>query len=81
MEWPIDTMEEFVENFYSFEYYGNLHSTDDTNDNDDEEYNDHQTITLENEHVENEMDESEQLGLEIDKNSDVPIVIDDEKCA
>ena len=27
-KWVIDTMEEFVENFYSFEYSGNLYSTD-----------------------------------------------------
>ena len=46
-KWVIDTTEELLENFYSFEYIGNLHSTDDTNDSDDEENNDYQTITLE----------------------------------
>ena len=35
----IDTMEEFEENFVSFEYSGNLHSADVTNDNDDQEDN------------------------------------------
>ena len=45
-KWIIDTMDEFVDNSYSFEYSGNLHSTDDTNDSDDEEDNDYQTITL-----------------------------------
>ena len=32
-------MEEFVENFYSFECSDNLHSTDDTNDSDNKEDN------------------------------------------
>ena len=71
-------MEEFVENFYSFKYSGNLHSTDDTNDNDDEEDNDYQTINLETEDAEKKIVEPEQTDLEIDKNLDIPIVIDDE---
>lgn len=48
------TAEEFLENFYSFEFSGNLHSTDDSNDSDDKEDNDYQTITLETEDVEEE---------------------------
>ena len=31
-------MEELVEKVYSFEYSGNLYSTNDTNDSDDEEF-------------------------------------------
>ena len=67
--WVIDTMKEFVENFYSFEY-SNIHSTDDTNDNDDEKNNDYQTITPKT--------EDEEEDLEINKILDIPIVIDDE---
>ena len=55
---------------------GNLHSTDDTNNSDDEEDNDYQTITLETENVEEEIDEPELIDLEIDKNLDIHIVID-----
>ena len=54
--WVIDTMEEFAENFYSFECSGNLHSKDDTNHSDDEEDNDYQIITLETEVVGEEID-------------------------
>ena len=72
-------MEEFV-NFSSFEYSGNLHSTNNTNNSDDEKDNG-QTITLETEDVEEEIDESEQIALEIDKNLNIPIAIDDEQCA
>ena len=53
-KWVIDTAEEFLENFYSFEFSGNLHSTDDSNDSDDKEDNDYQAITLETEDVEEE---------------------------
>ena len=71
-------MKEFVENFYSFEYNESLHSTDDTHESDDEEGNNHLTITLETEDVDEEMEEFEQLDLEIGKNLDIPITIDDE---
>ena len=47
----IDTVEEFVENFYSFEYSDNLDSNDDTNDSDDKEDNEYQIITLEMENA------------------------------
>ena len=67
-----------MENFYSFEYSGNLHSTDDTNDSDDEEDNDYRNISLETEDVQEERDEPEQIDLEIDKNLDILIVIDNE---
>ena len=53
-KWLIDTTEEFLENFYSFEFSGNLHSTDDGNHSDDKEDNDYQAITLETEDVEEE---------------------------
>ena len=42
---------------------------------------DYQTITLEMAGVEQEIDEPEQIDLEIDKNLDIPIVINDEECA
>ena len=71
-------MKEFVENFYSFEHSENLHSTDDTHASDDEEDNDHLTIILETEDMDEEIEEFEQLDLEIGKNSDIPITIDDE---
>ena len=71
-------MEEFVENFYSVKYSGNLYLTDDTNDSDEEEGNDYQTINLETKDVEEEIFEPEQIDLEIDKNLDISIVTDDE---
>ena len=74
-------MDEFVDNSYSFEYSGNLHSTDDTNDSDDEEDNDYQTITLWTEDVGEEIDEPEQIDLEIDKNLVTSIVTADKYCA
>ena len=49
-----------------------------TNDGDDEEDNDYQTITLETEDVEEEIDEPQQKDFEIDKSLDIPIVTDDE---
>ena len=73
-KWVIDTMEEFVES--SFECSGNLPSTDDTNASNDEEDNDYYTITLGMEDVKEEKDEPEQVDLKIDKNLDIPIVID-----
>ena len=76
--WVINTIEMFVEEFYSFEYSGNLHSVDDTNDSDDKKEIDYQTITLETENVKEEIDDPEQTDSEIDKNLDIPIVIDDE---
>ena len=71
-------MEEFVENFYSVKYSGNLYLTGDANDNDDEEGNDYQTINLETKDVEEEIVEPEQIDLEIENNLDISIVTDDE---
>ena len=71
-------MKEFVENFHSFEHSENLHSTDDTHASDDEEDNNHLTIILETEDMDEEIEEFEQLDLEIGKNLDIPITIDDE---
>ena len=51
------------------------------NDTDGENGNDYQTITLETEDVDEEIDEPEQIHLETDKNLDTTIVIDDEYCA
>ena len=62
-KWVIDTTEEFVEKFYSFEYSGNLLSTDDTNDSDDEDDNNCRCIILEMEDVMEEIDEPEQMDL------------------
>ena len=45
-KWVINTLEEFVENFFSFDDSGNLHSINYTNDSDGDEDNDCQTITL-----------------------------------
>ena len=77
-KWVIDTKREFTENVYSFEYSSNLHSTNSTFQLSDDEDNDYQTITLETEVVEEEIDERLQIGLEIGKNLDMPIVTDDE---
>ena len=38
---------------------------------------DYQTITLETDDVEEEIDAPEQIDLEIDKNLEMPVVIDD----
>ena len=47
-KWVVDTMEEFVLNFYSYEYTGNF-SIDDNEDDDDEDY---QTIIIESNETE-----------------------------
>ena len=77
-KWVTDDEEELVENFYSFKYIGNRHSTNDTNDSNDKEDNDYQTIALKAEDVEDEIDDPEEIDLEIDKNLDIPTVTDDE---
>ena len=71
-------MEEFLENLYNFEYSCIPHSTDDTNNSNHGEDNDGQTITFETENVEEEIDGPEQIDVEIDKNLDLRMVIDDE---
>lgn len=69
-------MKQFIEKFYRLEYSGNLHSTNDTNDSNEEIGNDYRTITPEAEDVEEEIDEPEQIDLEIDQNLDIPTAID-----
>ena len=73
-KWVVDTMEEFVQNFYTFEYSRN--QSVNTNDSKDEEEDDYQTIVLEPENEENEEGEksqSEKIDLEINK--DIPILV------
>ena len=69
-------MKQFIEKFYRLEYSGNLHSTNDTNDSNEEIGNDYRTITPEAEDVEEEIDEPEQIDLGIDQNLDIPTAID-----
>ena len=69
-------MKQFIEKLYRLEYSGNLHSTDDTNDSNEEIGNDYRTITPEAEDVEEEIDEPEQIDLGIDQNLDIPTAID-----
>ena len=71
-------MKQFIEKFYRLEYSGNLHSTNDTNDSNEEIGNDYRTITPEAEDVEEEIDEPEQIDLGIDQNLDIPTAIDGE---
>ena len=73
----VDTMEEFIQNFYTFEYSGN--QSVDTNDSEDEEEDDCQTIVLEPEIEEDEekgKSQSDKIDLEIDKDIPVSIIID-----
>ena len=73
-KWVVDTMEEFIQNFYTFEYSGNQ-----SVDSEDEEDHDYQTIVLEPENEEGEEREKSQsnkIDLEINKDIPVPIVID-----
>ena len=44
-KWVVDTMEEFIKNFYTFKYNGNR--SVDTSDSENEEDDDYQTIVLE----------------------------------
>ena len=43
-KWVVDTMEEFIQNFYTFEYSGN--QSLDTSASEDEDEDDYQTIML-----------------------------------
>ena len=74
-------MEKFIENSHSFEYSGNLHSADDTNNSDGEEDNGCQTINLEAKDVDQEIDEPTNWVKNWYKKLDVLIVTDDEWCA
>ena len=72
----VDTMEELIQNFYTFEYSRN--QSNDTSDNKDKEKDDYQTIVLEPESEEDEgrkKSQSNKIDLEIDKNIPVPILI------
>ena len=51
-KWVVDTMDEFIQNIYTFEYSGN--QSVDTSDSKDEEEDDNQTIALEPENDEDE---------------------------
>ena len=69
-KWVVDLTEEFVQNFYTFEY--NRNQSVNTNDSKDEEEDDYQTIVLEPENEENEdreKSQSEKIDLEI--NNDI----------
>lgn len=57
---------------YRFEYSSNLHSTGDTNDNDESEDNDYYSCNG------RYAGGNEQIDLEIDKNLDIQIVTDGE---
>ena len=57
-KWVVDTMEKFIQNFYTFEYSGN--ESVDTSSSEDEEEDDYQTIVLEPENEEDEYREKSQ---------------------
>ena len=74
-KWVVDTMEEFIQNFYTFEYSGN--QSIDTSDSENEEEDDYQTTVLEPENEEDEETEksqSDKIDLEIDKGIPIPII-------
>ena len=52
LKWVVDTMEEFIQNFYTFRYSRN--QSVDNSDSKDEEEDDYQTIVLEPKHEEDE---------------------------
>ena len=70
-------MEEFIQNFYTFEYSRN--QSVDTSNSEDEEEDGYQTIVLEPENEECEergKSQSDKTDSEIDKDLPVPIMID-----
>ena len=74
-KWVVDTIEEFIQNFYTFEYSGN--QSIDTSDSKNEEEDDYQTTVLEPENEEDEEREksqSDKIDLEIDKGIPIPII-------
>ena len=74
-KWVVDTIEEFIQNFYTFEYSGN--QSIDTSDSENEEEDDYQTTVLEPENEEDEETEksqSDKIDLEIDKGIPIPII-------
>ena len=72
----IDTMESICRKLLQYWIRGNLHSDNDTDDSDHEEDSAQQIITLKTEDVEEEIDHSKKIDLEIDKNLDVFIWTD-----
>ena len=56
-KWVVDTMEEFVLNFYSYEYSGNLSIADNEDDNEDD--NDCQAIMIESEETDSQETEAQ----------------------
>ena len=70
-------MEEFIQNFYTFEYSGN--QSVETSNSEYEEKDDYQTIVLEPENEEDDergKSQSDKINLEIDKDIPLPITID-----
>ena len=77
LKWIVDIMEEFIRNFYTFEYSGN--QSVDTSDSEDEKEVDYQTVVLELENEEDrerQISQSDKIDLEINKDIPVPIIID-----
>ena len=56
-KWVVDTMEEFVLNFYSYEYSGNLSIAD--NEHDDEDDDDYEAIMIELEETDSQETEAQ----------------------
>ena len=76
-KWVVNTMEKFIQNFYTFEYSRN--QSVDTSNSEDEEEDGYQTIVLEPENEECEergKSQSDKTDSEIDKDLPVPIMID-----
>ena len=91
-KWVVDTMEEFVLNFYSYEYSENLSVVD--NKDDDEDDDDYQAIMIKSEETDSQETEaqseiqetksqetetesqSSNIDLQINEDIPVPIIID-----
>ena len=74
-KWVVDIIEEFIQNFYTFEYSGN--QSIDTSDSENEEEDDYQTTVLEPENEEDgetEKSQSDKIDLEIEKGIPIPII-------
>ena len=68
-KWVVDTMEEFVLNFYSYEYSGNLSIADneDDNEDDDEDDDDYQAIMIESEETRDRSSKRQKLNPKFKK--------------
>jgi len=84
-KWVVDTMEDFVLNFYTYEYSGNLSIAD--NEDEDDDVDDYQDIMVESEETDSqeakaqsEIQETEsqssKIDLQINEDMPVPIIID-----